>query len=143
MNEQNDNLMRRWFEEVWNNKNEAAIDEMLDDNVVACGLVDGCGNPVDNKESFKSVFNQFVEVYPDIHFTVDDIISDGDRVVARCHVSGTHRGDGFGFPATGNRVNFSGMLSVEIKDGRITKAWNEFNYMDMFQQLGVIPSPTK
>lgn len=138
MNEQNEALIRRWFDEVWNNKNEAAIDEMLADDVEAYGLVDGRGNPVTNKETFMGIWHQFTEVYPDLHVEVEDTLSDGDRAMARCRVTGTHRGSGFGFPATGTEVNFTGVLTVEVKDGKIIKAWNEFNFMTMFQQLGAV-----
>jgi steroid delta-isomerase-like uncharacterized protein len=138
MSEQNEALIRRWFEEVWNNKNEAAIDEMLDDDVVAYGLIDGQGNVVSDKEGFKGVFRQFTQAYPDIHVEVEETIAAGDRVLARCTVTGTHQGDGFGFAGTGIPVDFTGMLVAGIKDGKIIEAWNEFNFIRMFQQLGAL-----
>jgi len=138
MSEQNEALIRRWFEEVWNNKNEAAIDEMLHDDCVAYGLSDGQGGEVDNKAKFKELFHAFIQAYPDINVTVEETMSKDNHTFARCAVTGTHLGDGLGFSPTQRNVVFTGMLLTEVVDGKITKAWNEFNFMTMYQQLGAL-----
>lgn len=148
MNEQNEALIRRWFEEVWNNKNETAIDEMLDDEVVGYGLNDGAGNEIVNKETFKQLFHALTGAYPDIRFHVDEVMSNDERAMARCTVTGTHTGEGLGIPATGKPIDFNGTLTLEFKDSKIIKAWNDFNFLKMYQQLDAIrmlaqPSPNE
>jgi steroid delta-isomerase-like uncharacterized protein len=138
MSEQNEALIRRWFEEVWNNKNEAAIDELLDDDVVAYGLSDGKGGEVDNKAKFKALFHAFIQAYPDINVVVEETMSKDNHAFARCSVTGTHLGHGLGFSPTQKGVAFSGMLLIEVRDGKITKAWNEFNFLNMYEQLGAL-----
>ncbi len=135
MSEQNETLIRRWFEEVWNKKNEAAIDEMLDDDCIAYGLPDGKGGEVDNKAKFKDLFQAFIQAYPDINVTVEETMSKADHAFARCMVTGTHLGEGLGFSATQRGVAFTGMLLIEVKEGKIAKAWNEFDFLNMYRQL--------
>jgi predicted ester cyclase len=131
-------FIRRWFEEVWNNKNEAAIDEMFAVDGIANGLADANGNPVRGPEGFKVLHRQFVSAYPDIRIVVEDTIVEGDKIAARCRVTGTHDGEGIGVAPSNNPIEFTGMTIVHVKDGKIVEAWNEFNFMKMYDQLGVL-----
>jgi predicted ester cyclase len=131
-------FMHRWFGEVWNQKNEAAIDEMCDENVIANGLTDAAGDTVRGIASYKNLFRTFLAAYPDIEITVEDTISEGDKIVARCRVSATHTGDGLGITATNQPVEFTGIAIVRLKDGKIVEAWNEFDFLKMFSQVGAV-----
>ena len=131
-------FMHRWFEEVWNRKNEAAIDEMCDENVVANGLTDAEGKTVCGVESYKNLFRTFLAAYPDIKITVEDTIAEGDKIAARCRVSATHTGDALGIAPTSNPVEFTGIAIVQLKDGKIVEAWNQFDFMKMYTQLGAL-----
>ncbi len=95
-------VLERWFEEVWNRGREAAIDEMCDLNVVGHGLTDADGNEVHNVTAFKVFYRQFRSAFPDIHIKVEDTVSEGDKTVARCLVTGTHDGHGLGMAPTTN-----------------------------------------
>ena len=138
MSEENKALIHRWFEEVWNQGNSNVIDELLADDGVIHGLVDGNGNPVTGLKAFHEFHNQFRGAFPDINVSVDDVIADGDRVVARCSVRGTHSGGHLGFAATDAPVSFDGIAIVRIKDGKIVEAWNQFDFLQMNKQLGVL-----
>ena len=138
MAEANETFMHRWFEEVWNQKNEKAIDEMCDENVIANGLTDPEGNTVQGVEAYKNLFRTFVSAYPDIKITVDDTVCEGDKIVARCTVSATHAGEGLGVAPANQPVEFSGITIVRLKDGKIVEAWNEFDFMKMYSQLGAV-----
>lgn len=138
MSEENKALIQRWFEEVWNQGNSKVIDELLADDGVIHGLVDGNGNPVTGRQAFHEFHNQFRGAFPDIYVSVDDVIADGDRVVARCSVRGTHSGGHLGFAATDAPVEFDGIAIVRIKDGKIVEAWNQFDFLQMNKQLGVL-----
>lgn len=70
--------------------------------------------------------------------TVEDTIAENDLLVARCSVRGNHRGDSLGFKATQAPVEFTGISIVRVKDGKFVEAWNNFDFMKMNKQLGVI-----
>ena len=138
MSEENKALIQRWFEEVWNQGNEKAIDELLAEDGVIHGLVDASGNPVRGLKGFHEFHRQFRGAFPDIHVSVDDIIAEGDRVVARCSVRGRHTGENLGFAPTDAPVQFGGVAIVRISYGKIVEAWNHFDFLEMNKQLGVL-----
>jgi steroid delta-isomerase-like uncharacterized protein len=138
MSEENKALIQRWFEEVWNQGNSSVIDELLADDGVIHGLVDANGNPVKGLQAFHEFHSQFRGAFPDLKVSVDDVIAAGDRVVARCSVRGTHSGEHLGFAATDAPVQFDGIAIVRIKDGKIVEAWNQFDFLQMNKQLGVL-----
>ena len=138
MSAPNDNLLHRWFEEVWNKGREEVIDELFAAEGVANGLVDETGQPLRGPEGFKPFFRKFRVAFPEIEVVVEDTVSEGDRVAARCTVRGYHRGDTLGFAATDQPVEFTGISIVRISGGKIVEAWNNFDFMSMFQQLGAL-----
>jgi steroid delta-isomerase-like uncharacterized protein len=137
MSERNKGLIKRWFEEVWNQGRGEVIDELLADDVVIHGLVDGAGNPVRGVEGFRDFHTQFRGAFPDLNVAVEDTIAEGDLVVARCSVSGQHRGDHLGFNATNAPVQFEGVAITRIANGKIVEAWNHFDFLEMNKQLGL------
>jgi steroid delta-isomerase-like uncharacterized protein len=130
-------LIRRWFEEVWNKGRAEAIDEMFAVDGIANGLSDEQGEPLRGPDNFRQFFYKFRGAFPDIEVVVEDTVAEGDKVAARCSVRGRHQGDSLGFAATQKPVEFTGIAIVRIKDGQIVEAWNNFDFMSMFQQLGV------
>jgi len=131
-------FMHRWFEEVWNRQSEAAIDEMCSKDVIANGLTDSEGNTIRGIEAYKNLHRAFVSAYPDIKITVEDTFADGDKLVARCRVTGTHKGEGLGLAPTNQKLEFTGIAIVRLEDGKIAEAWNEFDFMKMYSQLGAL-----
>ena len=111
---------------------------MIADDCVIHGLGDATGQPVTGPSEFKSFHATFREAFPDITVSVDDTVAEGDKVAARCSVYGKHAGDSLGFEATQAPVEFTGITIVRIKDGRIAEAWNNFDFMRMYKQLGII-----
>lgn len=134
----NASVIRRWFEEVWNQGREEAIDELFDEEGVAHGLADVADGKLRGPAGFKPFFRSFREAFPEIEVVVEDTVSEGDKVAARCTVRGRHRGDTLGFKATDNPVEFTGVAIVRVRDGKIVEAWNNFDFMSMFQQLGAL-----
>src|SRR4051812_32534555 len=114
MSEANKHLVRRWFEEVWNKGQESTIDELLAPNGVGHGLGEGeaeLHGPAELKQFVRNMRGSF----PDVHISVEDLIAEGDRVMARVLVSGTHTGAGVvGAPATGRPVKIAGIMLVRI-----------------------------
>jgi steroid delta-isomerase-like uncharacterized protein len=138
-----DTILHRWFEEVWNKGRADVIDELLATDVTIYGLVDSGGNEVRGVKAFKSFYESFRQAFPDILVIVEDTVAEGDKIVARCAVKATHTGDGLGVAGSGNRVEFSGMCWVRVKDGRIVESWNSFDFLTMMQQTGLVSLPAK
>lgn len=130
----------RWFNEVWNKGRAKAIDEMLAPDVVIHGLTDEHGNEIHSAAMFKLFFRSFRGAFPDIHITIEDTLTEGDRIAARCSVRGTHKGEGLGFAPTNQPIYFTGVCITRVVDGKIVESWNHFDFLTMYQQLGVIAS---
>ncbi|HZE72472.1 MAG TPA: ester cyclase [Pyrinomonadaceae bacterium] len=138
MSTENKELVRRWFEEVWNKGRTAAIHEMFAEDGIAHGLSDESGAPLRGPKHFETFHAKFREAFPDIIVTVEDTIAEGDKVAARCSVRAKHTGDSLGVAATHLPVDFTGMTIVRIRDGKIIEAWNNFDFMKMYRQIGAI-----
>ena len=138
MSEANKALIRRWFEEVWNKGRAEAIDEMFAEDGAAYGLSDANGNPLRGPASFREFHQSFRNAFPDLVVVVEDTIAEADKVAARCVVRGQHMGDSLGFAATQKPVEITGISIVRVRDGKIVEAWNNFDFMSMYRQLGAI-----
>lgn len=138
MSEENKALVRRWFDEVWNNGRSDVIEELFADDGIAHGLANESGSPMRGPRDYKPFHETFRGAFPDIIVTVEDMIAEGDKVAARCSVTGKHTGDNLGFAGTNTGVDFTGITIVRICDGKIVEAWNNFDFMRMNRQLGVL-----
>jgi len=138
MAEEYKTLLHKWFEEVWNKGREEAIDEMFATDGIAHGLNDADGNTVRGTEGFKTLHRAFRSAYPDLQITVEDTVTEGDKIAARCTVRAKHAGEGLGIAPTNQPVEFTGLAIVKIKDGKIVEAWNEFDFMKMYRQVGAL-----
>ena len=136
--EANKTLMRRWFEEVWNQGRPEAVREMMSEDCVNHGLTEDADNPLRGASGFLPFHTQFREAFPNIEVVVEDVIAEGDKVVARCLVRGKHVGDSLGFKATGAEAEFTGIGMARIKDAMFVESWNSFDFMKMYKQLGAI-----
>ena len=138
MSDENAALIRRWFEEVWNKGREEAIDEMFAAEGIAHGLADEAGNDLRGPRDYKPFFHKFRSAFPEIEVVVEDTVAEGDKVAARCLVRGKHQSDSLGFAATGQSTEFTGITIVRIEKGKIVEAWNNFDFMTMYKQLGAL-----
>ena len=138
MSEENKALIRRWFEEVWNKGREEAIDEMFAAEGIAHGLVEEGDAIMRGPVDYKPFFRKFRSAFPEIEVVVEDAVAEGDKVAARCTVRGKHQSDSLGFAATGKPTEFTGITIVRIERGKIVEAWNNFDFMTMFKQLGAL-----
>ena len=133
-------LSRRIFEDVWNNKNLSAIDEIIsadyvhhDANSPAAAGIDG----------YRQFVKYYMSAFPDAHFTIDDAFTDGDNEVTRWTVSGTHQGELAGIPPTGRRFSVAGISIARLANGKIIESWNSWDALGLMQQLGVISGEPK
>jgi steroid delta-isomerase-like uncharacterized protein len=138
MSEANKALVRRWFEEVWNKGRADTIDEMFATEGMAHGLSDESGNPLRGPKHFREYQAQMRTAFPDMRISIEDMVAENDLVAVRCNVTGKHVGEGFGIAATNAPVEFSGMSFVRITDGKIVEGWNNFDFMRMYRQVGLL-----
>ena len=131
-------LIQRWFNEVWNKGRAEAIDEMLTADATIHGLSDTSGMPISSPDAFREFHKQFTGAFLGITVDVDDVFGEGDKAVARCTVRGKHSGDHLGLAATNADVEITGIAIIKVKDGKIVEAWNNFDFLKLNQQLGVL-----
>jgi steroid delta-isomerase-like uncharacterized protein len=132
-----DTVLRTWFEEVWNQGREETIDRLFARDGLAHGLPGAA--PLRGPEAFKPFFRNFRSAFPDIRIDVIRTVTEGDMGAIHLRVTGTHTGHTLGLPATGKPAEFSGMCIARIRDGQIVEAWNSFDFLTFYQQLGVVP----
>jgi predicted ester cyclase len=91
-------------------------------------------------ELLKQVWAMLLRTYPDIHLTVHDVIAEGDKVVGRTTVTGTHQGDFMGVGPTGKSVTYNEMFMFRFADGRVVETWGVVDIYAQMKQIGVIPA---
>ena len=138
MSEENKQIVRRWFDEVWNNGRAEVIEELFAENGIAHGLSDDASNPIKGPRNYRPFYEVFRKAFPHLIIDIEDMVAEGDKVAARCSVRGKHEGELMGRAATQAPVEFTGMTIVRIADGKIVEAWNNFDFMTMYKQCGQI-----
>jgi steroid delta-isomerase-like uncharacterized protein len=137
MSEENKQLLRRWFEEVWNNGRAEVIPELFAEDGIAHGLSDDPAKPVRGPRDYTPFHAQFREAFPNMKIVIEDMVAEGDKVTARCSVRGKHEGNFRGIAPTQSPIDFTGITIVRIADGKIVEAWNNFDFTTMNKQLGL------
>ena len=138
MSEENEALVRRYFEEIWDEGNLDLIDELFTTNFVRHGPTATEGE-VRGLEAFKGVVSMYRAAFPDLRVPIEDLIAEGDRVVSRWTARGTHQGELMGIAPTGNQASVTGMIVDRISGGRIEEEWVEYDTLYLMQQLGAVP----
>jgi len=135
--ELNKAVIRRFVEEVQNEKNWDVYDELNDPAFVNHSAPPGIPS---DREGGKIYLGAFLNAFPDCHFTVDDMIAEGDQVVTKKTFTGTHEAEFAGIPPTGKRVTLQFVDIMRVRDGRIVEHWLSMDQLSFMQQLGVIPT---
>ena len=128
MPNKNKGIVLRLWEEVWNNRNFDLVDEIMSPNYA---------------EHEKRFAPGWLAGFPDTHFTVEEMIAEGDKVVSRITFRGTHQGEYMGIPATGKRVEVKAVWIHRLDDGRIVegKQWGFVDMLGLLRQLGATIAP--
>jgi len=122
----------KWFQEVWNEGNRNSIDELLTKDVIAHGL--GPAGQIQGVEGFKQFYDDFRNQLKNVHVLVEDVICQDDLEASLCKVTGVDA-------ISGKKVEFSGICMVKIENGKIAQAWNHYDFLKMYQQLGFALTP--
>jgi len=141
MSEGNKNIVRRLFEEVWNKGNLQVTDDLFTPNYFHhdSSTPDVGRGP----ESEKKRATFYRTAFPDLRLTVEDIIAEGETVVARWSCRGTHKGDLNGIAPTGKHVNLTGISIARFTNGKMSEGFVNWDALSLMQQLGVVPDLAK
>ncbi len=113
-------LVRLWYEEMWNRWNEAVFDQILDPEIELRGSL----GQTHRGPAGIAAYMRFVRnAFPDFHNEIEETVEEGDRVFARLRYTGTHGGELFGIPATGRRIEYTGAALFRFRGGRIWSVW--------------------
>ena len=135
--EENKAIVRRAYEAI-NQKNLDALDEMVASDIIDHDPAPGQGPGL---EGVKQYFSSMHTAFPDVQMNIDDMIAEGDKVVARGTWNGTHEGEFMGIPAIGRRVTVSQIDIARCADGRMVEHWGQSDALGLMQQLAVVPPP--
>ena len=130
--------MRRFYEEAFNKKNRAAIDEFIDPTQVDHAAPPGTPGGL---EGARQTVTMYLTAFTDLYFTVEDFIAEGDKVVARLTVRGTQQGVFMGIPPTGKHATVTAIDINRMVGGKSVEHWLNIDMLGLLQQLGVIPAP--
>jgi steroid delta-isomerase-like uncharacterized protein len=134
--EQNKVICRRFLEEVVNKGNQAVADELIGTDFIDHNPLPGLPS---NRDGFKQSFIIFRSVFPNMKYTIEDMIAEGDRVVVRWIATGTQKGELFGVPPTGKYISVVGIDIFRLANGKLVELWLSWDQLGMMQQLGIIP----
>jgi steroid delta-isomerase-like uncharacterized protein len=137
MSEVNKSVVRRLFEDVWNKGSMPVADELFAPTYAHhdSSTPDFGRGP----ESEKKRANLYRTAFPDVRFTIEDLIAEGETATARWSCRGTHKGDLNGIAATGKQFNITGVSNARFTNGKMVEGWVNWDALGLMQQLGVVP----
>ena len=136
-------VLGRRVVEAWNEGKAtvmAVVDEVFATDIVYHG---GGGKDIRGIKDYKQHVSEFYNAFPDLHFTIEDMVVEGDKVAMRVTLTGTHKGEFHGVPATNMKVTVSVIQIDRIAGGKFVEGWSRYDTFGLMQQLGLIPTPGK
>ena len=132
--EENEAMLRHWVEEFWNKGNVALLDERI-----PAEYIGHFGQEtLQGRDGFRQFSTRYRTGFPDIHFTLEDVIAQDDKVVWRYTARGTHSGELVGIPPTGKSVTMTGIVISRFAGSKFVEDWGDYDLYGMMQQLGVV-----
>jgi steroid delta-isomerase-like uncharacterized protein len=134
----NKSVIRTFIEDVINQGRLERADDLVIEDFVELDPLPG---QAQGRDGLKEVIRQMRGAFPDIHWTVDEMLAEGDKVFTRFTWSGTHEGAFLGVPATGRRITVKGMVIDRLVAGKMADSRILMDTLGMMQQLGALPGP--
>ena len=131
--------MRRYFLDAFEQGNIDLLDELLAPDYV--NHTPATPDLPTGPEGVKGVVTMFRSAMPDLRVLIEDMIAEGDKVATRYTLEGTHEGELFGVPPTGQRLSIESITVERVSDGKIREHWRVTDELGMMQQLGAMPAP--
>jgi steroid delta-isomerase-like uncharacterized protein len=138
MSEENKEKARRFLEEAFGQGKVEVIDEVVDPDFV-CHDPNSETGEIRGADTIKGEIGYFHNAFPDFFWRVEDQVAEGDKVTARYTFGGTHQGEFFGVPASGERVQISGTSVYRIEGGKLVEEWASYDLLGGLRQIGAIP----
>jgi steroid delta-isomerase-like uncharacterized protein len=135
--EQNKATVQQWVEAGWNQGKVEIFDQLYAPGYT---LHDPTAPNLQGGAAFKAFVGQFRSAMPDLHFRVDEMVAEQDKVVWRFTATGTHRGTLMGIPASGKPIHISGMVCSRFEEGKWVEDYTNWDTLGMLQQIGAIPA---
>jgi steroid delta-isomerase-like uncharacterized protein len=140
--DENKAIVQRWFSDVVSRGDMESLDAICAVCHPQFEMVRGVTEPAPQGiDGLKGLINTLRTAFPDLTATVDEQIAEGDKVVSRVTMSGTHQGEFMGIPATGKSFTIPGVSIWEVRAGQLISEWVNWDSMSMMQQLGLAPTP--
>jgi steroid delta-isomerase-like uncharacterized protein len=138
--ELNNKAMVTRFEEAMSSGDWDLISRTIDELVAPDALI-RTPLPIEatGAELLKAVFGRLHRAFPDLHIAIEDVIAEGDKVVIRNTVTGTHQGEYMGLPPTGRSITYKEIFIFRVVDGRVVETWGVVDVLSQLRQLGAIP----
>jgi steroid delta-isomerase-like uncharacterized protein len=134
MSEQNKARIRRVIEEAYSRGDLSVVDEVAAKDLV----IHAPSQEIHGREGAKQYVTMMRTAFPDLHFTIEDQIAEGDMVVTRWTARGTHTGQFQSIPATGKQIRLMGTDIDRMTDGKVVECWAHVDELGLMQQLGAI-----
>ncbi|MDQ3532836.1 MAG: ester cyclase [Actinomycetota bacterium] len=131
-------LVRRYYDEVFNQRNVDLVDELAVEDYVEHDPFPGQGN---GRGDLKARVQAILSAFNPVRFALEDLVSEGDRVVVRWTQTGTHSGNFMGMPPTGKQFTIAGIDIHDVKAGRMAEHWHVVDMYALLIQLGALPVP--
>lgn len=135
MSDQNKLLIRRAVEEILNQQKF----DVLPEYVASDFVIHSPHEDIHGREGATQLYSMLYQAFPDLHFTIEDQLADGDRVVTRWTATGTHKGEFQGIPATNKPVRMTGTDIDRFANGKVVECWTVTDDLGLLQQLGALP----
>lgn len=132
----NEQIIKKYFNEAWNQGKLEVLDEIIAPNYI--NHTPGSPNPIPGPEGLKPIIASLRKAFPDLKFTIENMVISEEQVAIHCIMYGTHTGDLFGLPPTGKKVKVNQMQIERIKEGKIVEHWRQSDDLGMMKQLGQI-----
>ena len=113
-------LIRRYYSELWNAWSTTALEELISRDIVFRGSI---GTAVNGIEEFKQYVSKIRAAFPDFHNHIEELIGEGDKIVARLTYTGTHRGELFGFSGTERNITYQGIAILQFREAKIVSGF--------------------
>lgn len=138
--EDNMALVRRSYDEVWSKGNLDTVDKLFATDYIIHNPADPPGKQR-GPESVKQFVTMFRTAFPDASISVEDMISEGEKVATRYTWRGTQKGPLWGIPPTGKQATVTGIVISRFVDGKFAEEWGVVDMLGLMQQLSVVPTP--
>lgn len=136
MSEENKRQVSRIYDEAISSGIYDVIGELIASNYVSHGLPMSVNGP----QEFRQSVETFRSAFPDLYMLVEEQIADGDRVSNQGYITGTHRGEFLGVPASGQQIKVNVISIWRFENGKVAESWVQLDLMSLMRQIGAVPA---